>query len=93
MLRLPAAPASAERLLRPVAIQHADRRTLRASPVVHGAATAAYTVAARAGSLATLAAMLVLGGAVAASADGTVPSGPAATTVTTLQDPAGMPTE
>jgi hypothetical protein len=77
-----------ERLVKPVPAQHVERRHHRVSPALHGAAAAAYTVAARAGSLTTLAAMLVWGGAVAASADGTVPSGPAATTVTTLQEPA-----
>ncbi len=77
-----------EEVLRRVPAQQVERGHRRVSPALHGAASAAYTVAARAGSLATLAAMLVLGGAVAASADGTVPSGPAATTVTTLQEPA-----
>ncbi|MCE3552528.1 hypothetical protein LWC33_13790 [Pseudonocardia sp. RS11V-5] len=79
-----------ERLLKPVPAPNVARRGRRVSPAVHGAVAAAYSVTARAGSLTTLAAMLVLGGAVAASADGTVPSGPAATTVT-LQDPAGTP--
>ncbi|MFR9804168.1 hypothetical protein ACL02T_18035 [Pseudonocardia sp. RS010] len=67
---------------------HAERGDRRAFPALHGAASAAYAVAARVGSLATLAAMLVLGGAVAASADGRAPDGPAANTVTTLQEPA-----
>jgi hypothetical protein len=80
-----------EQLLRPVPAQHRDRRQRRVSPALHGAAAAAYTMAVRAGSLTTLAAMLVLGGAVAASADGTVPSGPAANTVTTLQEPVPTP--
>jgi hypothetical protein len=74
-----------------------DRRRVRVSPAVHGAAAAAYTLASRAGSLATLAAVLVLGGTVAMATDGT-PAGslPGATpgttagtvdTATTLQLP------
>ncbi|GAA1878771.1 hypothetical protein GCM10009836_70200 [Pseudonocardia ailaonensis] len=54
-------------------------------PAVHGAASAAFTIVARAGSLTTLAAMLVLGGAAIAATDGTPP--PADATVHTLQGP------
>jgi hypothetical protein len=56
----------------------------RVSPAVRGAGAAAYAVAARAGSLVTLAAMLVLGGAVAGATDGPAP---AVSTPVTLQGP------
>lgn len=78
---------SGEQLLQrvPAAV---ERRGRRVPSALHGAAAAAYTVAARAGSLTTLAAMLVLAGAVAASTEGPLPSGAAATT---LQDSGGAP--
>lgn len=59
-------------------------RYSRVSPAVRGAGAAAYAVVARTGSLVTLAAMLVLGGAVAGATDGPAPP---QTTPMTLQTP------
>jgi hypothetical protein len=73
-------PSRTQHTLRPVEpVQYS-----RVSPAVRGAGAAAYAVVARAGSLVTLAAMLVLGGAVAGATDGPTPD---VTTPVTLQGP------
>ena len=70
---------------RPVPAHAGSRR--QTHPALHGAGAAALTIVARAGSLTTLAAALVLGGALVAATDGTAPEGPAAGTTAGLQAP------
>lgn len=65
-----------------VSVAQHERRT-GMSPALRGAGAAAYTVVARTGSLVTLAAMLVLGGAVAGATDGPTPDVSAPVTLQT----------